>query len=297
MGVIILAVSNPVFAGEVSELTAFTAGSTAKASEVNGNFDAIRTAVNGSATDIQTLQGAVTGIQGDISTIQDAVETIQSTLTGSGQRVNLVTVTRADTQSGAYIYNKNPDARWIRITVIGGGGSGGGMAATTSNNGESAGGGGGGACIKVIQNQDVTSTVQVVVGAGGPPANGNNPGNAGGESSFGAYCVAGGGSGGGAGSQAGVASAGSGGVGQSGDFNFSGGDGGNGGGNGEALYVLHLNFGGSSLMTGITSGGSNAGVQGKFPGGGSPGVRSGIGVPARSSAAAGDGVVYIEEYL
>jgi hypothetical protein len=47
-----------VFAGGVSGLTTFSAGATAKASEVNGNFSTIQTSVNGNAADIATNAAA-----------------------------------------------------------------------------------------------------------------------------------------------------------------------------------------------------------------------------------------------
>src|SRR5881296_3886733 len=47
-------------AGPVGPLTTFTAGTPAKASEVNGNFSAVKTAVDDNASRITTLQSTVT---------------------------------------------------------------------------------------------------------------------------------------------------------------------------------------------------------------------------------------------
>lgn len=69
--------SSATFAGQVGTLTTFTAGTAAKAAEVNGNFNALKTAVNGSATDIATLQATVTSQQAAISSLASSVAALQ----------------------------------------------------------------------------------------------------------------------------------------------------------------------------------------------------------------------------
>jgi hypothetical protein len=117
----------------------------------------------------------------------------------------------------------------VKVTVVGGGGGGGGSGPSPANNpGFSGGGGGGGAAIEVIPFPTATN-VSVTVGGGGTgPANAF--GNAGGTSSFGAYCSATGGSGGFRNDQSNTNTnynqpGAAGGAGSGGDINLSGGNG------------------------------------------------------------------------
>ena len=52
--------SAAIFADEVGPLTTFVAKTPAKAADVNENFNAVKTAVNGSHAKIQALAGTVT---------------------------------------------------------------------------------------------------------------------------------------------------------------------------------------------------------------------------------------------
>ncbi len=73
--VMLLLVMSPgtVFADEVGELTTFVGGEPALASEVNGNFGAVKSAVDDNAADISALGGTVDGNTTAIGTKQDRV--------------------------------------------------------------------------------------------------------------------------------------------------------------------------------------------------------------------------------
>lgn len=61
IAVLLALASSAVFAGPVGTLTDFTAGTQAKAAEVNGNFTTVSAAVNDNNARISTLETAVTG--------------------------------------------------------------------------------------------------------------------------------------------------------------------------------------------------------------------------------------------
>ncbi|WP_221800361.1 hypothetical protein [Oceanobacter mangrovi] len=62
-------------------ITTFTAGTAAKASEVNGNFDAVVTAVDANATDISSLQSTITDLQTQLTNLQDQVDGMDEAVT------------------------------------------------------------------------------------------------------------------------------------------------------------------------------------------------------------------------
>lgn len=133
--------------------------------------------------------------------------------------------TQKFTASGTY----TPHAKMVycEIECIGAGASGGGAAATTAGTMNGAGGGGaGGLSRKIASRADIGASQVVTIGAAGPaPAAGNNPGNAGGDTSVGALCIAKGGSPGGGAAAAAAAAGGNGGVPGTGDETFVGGHG------------------------------------------------------------------------
>ncbi len=83
----IVAATAWLLAGNVGTLTTFTANTTAKASEVNGNFSAVKTAVNGNANDIATNAHDITTNKNSINTVKgDYVSSVTAGtgLTGGG---------------------------------------------------------------------------------------------------------------------------------------------------------------------------------------------------------------------
>lgn len=86
----------------------------------------------------------------------------------------------------------NVTGTFVVVRCWGAGGSGGGGSGTGSN-----GGGGGGFNEQIFLFSELTSTVSVTIGAGGTAVASGNTGNAGGNTTFGAYLTAYGGGGGG----------------------------------------------------------------------------------------------------
>jgi glycine rich protein len=123
------------------------------------------------------------------------------------------------TSSGTW--TKPSGGTWAFIQAWGAGGSGGSSNNATGGRG---GGGGGGAYYSAwIQLSLLGSTETVTIGAGGALVSGNTSGNAGGNSTFGAWVTGyGGGGGGGTSSTGGVGGGGGGGVGAVGQTNTGG---------------------------------------------------------------------------
>lgn len=202
-------------------------------------------------------------------------------------------------------YTKNADARYVKVTVVGGGGGGGGADITGASEVSEAGGGGsGGTAIKVIQNSSLGATETVTVGEGGAGPAGENDGETGGTSSFGAHCSAVGGTGGltmAAGTTNAIATGGSGGSASGGDINLRG----NQGGNGRRYTSVSSGYGGSnfgapSFFGGavVRSSNNGDGPAGLAYGSGGGGARSTgtTGAPAYEGGDGADGVVIVEEY-
>jgi hypothetical protein len=149
-----------------------------------GNSDGAETKA---ATSIGSAQQKVDKLQGRVLTIKNQLLAIASS-GGSTAELGLVS---------QRIYTGNTDYTipegigQIKVTVTGGGAGGGG------HNGDDAqgGGGAGGTCIKVLQTSDLPKKIKVTIGGGGTRAtcNCHNGGGNGGTSSFGSYCIGGGG--------------------------------------------------------------------------------------------------------
>ena len=129
-------------------------------------------------------------------------------------------------------YTPSAGLAWARVTVVGGGGGGGGVATTsTTQLAAGSGGGGGGQGIRTVTAAQIGANQTVIIGAAGTATAGSAGGN-GGQSSFGALCVANGGNGGTLGTA-----------------------------NGGFLFVAGVNGGGtSSCDIGITGSGSGFGL-------------------------------------
>ena len=87
----LLVCSTAALAGNVTIPNTFTAHTPAVATQVNANFGAVATAVNGSATDIASLQAAITGLQATVTTLSGTVTTLNATV--ATQQTTITTLT------------------------------------------------------------------------------------------------------------------------------------------------------------------------------------------------------------
>lgn len=204
-------------------------------------------------------------------------------------------------------WTKGQGLKRVRVTVIGGGGSGGGCAITGVGDAAGAGGGGGGgSAIKTIQAAALNSTETVTVGAGAAAAvAGQNNGNTGATSSFGAHCSATGGGPGIGGNNTATNDIGGGGgapgVGSNGDINSSGFGGGAGMSFGAmATETAIPGYGGGSILGGSTRQNTvtttSTGTAGANVGGGSSGAANGSNQAASASTIGATGAVIVEEF-
>lgn len=205
--------------------------------------------------------------------------------------------------STASSYTPSAGTTAIIVQVVGGGGGGGGTPATSSaQNSVGSGGGGGAIAASYLAVSSLTLPVSITVGTAGSGVVGA-AGNKGGDTSFGSYLSAGGGSGGLLGTAAAsgapyVLQCASGGVASGGNIYNSGGCPG-----GQATYITTSagisGFGGSSPLGGGGGvGGSTASggyTNGKGPGGGGGGSAAGASASAQMGGAGISGIVMIWE--
>ena len=86
----IVAATAWLLAGNVGTLKTFTANTTAKASEVNGNFNAVKTAVNGNVQDIKTNANDIATNAHDITTNTGNITTNAHDITTNTSSINTV---------------------------------------------------------------------------------------------------------------------------------------------------------------------------------------------------------------
>lgn len=106
LAILILAV--PAYAGTLSIPNTFVSGTSAKASEVNENFDAIDVAVDDNATRIAALEASLTAALGRIGSLESSLATTQTTMASS----------LATTQAALEIAEDHINALTARVLVV-----------------------------------------------------------------------------------------------------------------------------------------------------------------------------------
>ncbi len=219
--------------------------------------------------------------------------------TPAGSATGVLSAVRIyNTADSPATWTKPAGLSFVLVWVIGAGGSGGGSASSAAGNCAQGGAGGAGAVgYRKIAAASLGATETVTIGAGGAASSaGNNPGNAGGTSSFGSLVSC---TGGGAGTgmattaTANSVNGGAGGTSSSGDLNFSGG-GGSGGLVLSAGVVPYFSSGGGNMFAPVTNGSFTTAA--KFAGGGSGGATTTPGGGNAASSAGANGLVMVYEY-
>lgn len=264
---------------------------------------------------LNPLGGLETLVSG-VSIRIDPASTAPISISGGGLRVDNPadgTAIQVFTVGGNFTKASYPNANWVRVRLVGGGGGSGGCAATgVTDVSSGAGGGGGGYSERLIAMASLGALEAVTVGAGGlaGTAGGANPANTGGTggtSTFGTvpFLSGVGGVGGDAGPVANnivgpqFATPGAGGTASGGDIVVPGGDGGFGcaigitTGAGQAIRNP-TNFGGNSVLGGISRAGIAGATSGTLYGAGAGGPSNAVSLAARAGAAGSQGVVIVE---
>ncbi len=105
-------------AGSVSGLTTFTAGTPAKASEVNGNFSAVKTAVDDNASRIAALESAVAALKTTVTALQGDLATANSTIASLQGSVTTLQTSLATTQSDLATAKSNIATLQAQVVTI-----------------------------------------------------------------------------------------------------------------------------------------------------------------------------------
>jgi hypothetical protein len=215
---------------------------------------------------------------------------------------NQINIRKFDDTMTPTAYAETTGTKYVIVEVQGGGGGSGGVGATGANEiAVSGGGAGGGYARKFLTVAQATGQIMTIGAGGTAGTNAPTDGGPGGETSFGALCVATGGSGNA--SQTAEASAFmlkggdcNGGIGTAGDILIPGGPGGvgigsgttsnEGGGQGGSSY-----FGAGGAISTAT------GKPGRNYGGGASGATSVNGSGAEAGAAGAQGVIYVTEFI
>ena len=209
------------------------------------------------------------------------------------------------TSSSIFTKGSFPEGKAVRVRVQGGGAAGGPAGTASAGNHSTAGGGGGGGYAeKFILFSALAATETVTVGAGGAGSTAASNGASGGTSSFGAHCVATGGSGGAFSNNVSLyvsAPGGDGGIGTAGDILVKGAGGGNGTGYSTLASAGHGgsgHFGGGAMAptTGASTGlAGNAG--GNYGGGGSGAMTNQNFATSSAGGSGAPGIVLVDVYI
>ncbi len=115
---VLAALGGTARAGSVSGLTTFTAGTPAKASEVNGNFAALKTAVDDNASRIAALESAVAALQGTVATLQSDLAMAKSTIVTLQDSVTTLQADLATTQTDLAAAKSNIATLQSQMTTV-----------------------------------------------------------------------------------------------------------------------------------------------------------------------------------
>ncbi len=121
----LLLFASAALAGNVTIPNSFTAHTPAVATQVNANFGAVAIAVNGSATDIASLQAAIGSMQSSINLLnstvssqQITINTLNSTVAGQQTTINTLNTTVAGQQTAITTLNSTVATHQTMISTL-----------------------------------------------------------------------------------------------------------------------------------------------------------------------------------